>query len=83
MMITKFGLGYEIDIHGMTVSDTKRELTSFLNRCEKQTTEIDIIHGCHGGTALLNFVRKDFKHKRIEKKILSLNNGMTTFKIKP
>lgn len=83
MIVHKFGCNLEVDIHGMTVLEAKRELTGLLTRCDKKTHEIDVIHGCHGGTALLNFIRKEFKHPRLEKKILSLNNGMTTLVIKP
>jgi DNA-nicking Smr family endonuclease len=67
----------------MTVMEAKRELTNLLNKCDKQVHEIDVIHGCHGGTALLNFVRKEFSHPRLVKRILTLNNGMTTLVIKP
>lgn len=83
MTVKKFGHNLEVDIHGMTVAEAKRELTSLLTKCDKATHEIDVIHGCHGGTALLNFVRKEFSHPRLVKRILSLNNGMTTLVIKP
>ena len=83
MTVTKFGYNLTVDIHGMTVMEAKNELTSLLTKCDKSTKEIDVIHGCHGGTALLNFVRKEFKHPRLVKRILSLNNGVTTLVIKP
>lgn len=83
-MITKsFGHNLEVDIHGMTVSAAKRELESLLTRCDKNTHEIDVIHGCHGGTALQNLVRRELKHPRLVRRILTMNNGMTTLIIKP
>ncbi len=83
MVIKKFGHNLEVDIHGMTVMEAKAELVSLLSRCDRATHEIDVIHGCHGGQALMNFVRKDLKHPRIVKRMLTLNNGMTTLVIKP
>ncbi len=83
MNVTKFGHNLTIDVHGMTVAEAKSALTNLLNSCDKSTHEIDVLHGYRGGTALLNFVRKEFKHKRLERRILSLNQGMTTLVIKP
>ena len=82
MTVNKFGYNLEADIHGMTVMEAKKALTDLLTKCDKATKEIDVIHGCHGGTALLNLVRKEFKHPRLVKRILSLNNGVTTLVIK-
>lgn len=83
MKVCTFGHNYEIDIHGLTVAEAKRELISFLNRIDNRANEVEVIHGYQGGQALLNFVRKEFKHPRVEKKLLSLNQGITTLKIKP
>ena len=83
MVVKKFGHNLEVDIHGMTVAQAKKELASLISRCDKATHEIDVIHGCHGGTALQNMVRREFSHPRLVKRILSLNNGMTTLVIKP
>lgn len=83
MNVTKMGYNLSIDIHGMTVNEARKALTDLLNTCDKGTHEIDVVHGFHGGTALLNFVRKDFKHKRLVRRILTMNNGMTTLVIKP
>lgn len=83
MTVTKFGFTLTADIHGMTVNEAKKELTHLLSTCDKSIKEIDVLHGYHGGTALLNFVRKDLKHPRLVRRILSLNQGMTTLVIKP
>ena len=82
MVIRTFGHNYEIDLHGMTVSDAKRELTLLLNRAGKDCHEIEVIHGYTGGTALRDFVRREFTHPRIERKFLSLNQGITTLILK-
>ena len=44
--------------------------------------EIEVIHGYTGGTALRDFVRREFTHPRIERKFLSLNQGITTLILK-
>ena len=83
MVVKKFGYNLEVDIHGMTVMEAKKELTSLISKCDKATKEIDVIHGYQGGQALLNLVRKDLSHPRLVKRILSLNRGVTTLVIKP
>ena len=83
MVLKKIGFTIEVDIHGMTVSEAKRELEKLLNSCDNSVKEIDVIHGYTGGQALLNLVRKDLKHKRIVSRMLSLNQGVTTLKIQP
>jgi len=83
MTVTKMGYNLTVDIHGMTVMEAKKELTNLLNKCDKNTKEIDVLHGFHGGTALRNLVRKDLKHPRLVRRILTMNQGMTTLVIKP
>lgn len=81
--LKKFGFSIQVDIHGMTVQQAKRELERLLNTCGNDVNEIEVIHGYTGGQALLNLVRKDLKHKRIGGRILSLNQGVTVLKVKP
>ncbi|MEG0615008.1 MAG: Smr/MutS family protein [Oscillospiraceae bacterium] len=83
MNITKFGFTIEVDLHGMSVSEAKKELEKLLNTCDNSIKEIDVIHGYSGGQALQNLVRKGLKHSRITARILSLNPGVTTLKIQP
>lgn len=83
MTVKKFGYNLEVDIHGMTVMEAKKELTNLITKCDKATKEIDVIHGYQGGQALLNLVRKELKHPRLARRILSLNQGVTTLVIKP
>lgn len=71
-----------IDLHGHTVESARKLLTSELKRLPADVRELTVIHGYHGGTALMQFVRS-YKNKRIEKKILGLNNGETIFLLKP
>ncbi|MCH5297226.1 MAG: Smr/MutS family protein [Ruminococcus sp.] len=72
----------KIDLHGHTAESVRKLLTSRLAQLPNDVSELTVIHGCHGGTTLLETVRR-FKHYRIERKIIGLNNGETIFVIKP
>lgn len=72
----------KIDLHGHTAESAVKLLTSKLSQLSDEVREVTVIHGYHNGTKLLETVRK-FKHYRIERKILGLNNGETIFVIKP
>lgn len=67
----------ELDIHGMTVQQAKKEIQSVLKSCPKIVREIDIIHGYNGGNALQQYVRS-IKHPKVDRVIIGLNNGKTT-----
>lgn len=65
----------QVDLHGCTVAEAKRLLDHAIAAAPKGC-ELTVIHGYHGGTALLQFVRT-YKHKRIQRRLLSLNGGQT------
>lgn len=71
-----------IDLHGNTVESARKLLTEELKRLPADVRELTVIHGYHSGTVLMQFVRS-YKNKRIEKKILGINNGETIFLLKP
>lgn len=72
-----------IDLHGMTVAEAEEELNYFLDYLEDDVTEIVVVHGYKKGSALLEMVRKSYEHPRIKQKLLSMNNGITTFLLNP
>ena len=72
----------EVDLHGMTVVEARNHLIARLNKLPSHIREVRVIHGYNQGTNLQKVVRKEFKHKTIERKILELNQGITTFLIK-
>lgn len=82
MIERRYGLTIEADIHGMRCEEAKRQLELLLKRAPSDITEIVVIHGCHGGTALQNMVRNSLKSPRILQKRLSMNNGQTTLVLK-
>ncbi len=69
----------EIDIHGLTVAEAGYELERFLEYLPDDTREVVVVHGYRQGKSLLRMVRNDFKHKKIKRKIISMNPGITIF----
>ncbi len=72
----------EVDLHGMTAIEAKIYLQKIFKSLSSNITEVVVIHGNNRGDKLANMVRREFKHKRIDRKILSLNGGITILKIK-
>lgn len=79
-MYTEFGKDeiITIDLHLHTVAEAKRRLEAIVRIAPSSVREIVVIHGYHKGTALLNMVRNDFHHRRVARKFLSLNQGVTS-----
>lgn len=71
-----------IDLHEMTVAEAAYYLEKEIDTAPEYVKVIEIIHGFHKGNAILNMVRKEFKHPRIERKYLGLNAGITKFELK-
>lgn len=72
----------EIDLHDMSVEDGKRTLERFVMSAPSNVKEITVIHGFHRGKGMLNMVRKQFKCRRVERQILTTNNGITILVLK-
>ncbi len=82
MLEKKTGSKIEVDIHGMRADEARRQLELLLTRAGKDVEEITVIHGYHNGQVLLDMVRRQLKHPRIEAKMLSLNSGQTRIILK-
>lgn len=65
-----------IDLHGLTVAEGKKRIEQLVATAPHDS-ELTVIHGCHKGDALMHMVRKTLKHKRIKRKIMSTNTGIT------
>ncbi len=72
---------FKIDLHGQTRESAKKLLDSSMKNLSPDVREVEVVHGFHQGTALMELVRK-YKHPKIEKKILGMNQGSTIFIIK-
>ena len=65
-----------------TVSDelweqAKRLLLQKIDRLPKDYGQIIVIHGYHAGNRLQTMVRKELKHTRLKRRILTMNAGET------
>lgn len=71
----------EIDIHQMQRAEAKKLLEHFLSSCNGNVREVTVIHGYGSGTVLRDMVRGGLKHRRIKRKILSMNPGITILEL--
>jgi DNA-nicking Smr family endonuclease len=67
----------EIDIHSMHRDEAKRYLEHFLSTVNGSVKEVVVIHGYASGNVLQQMVRNNLKHKRIKRKMLLMNPGVT------
>ena len=55
-----------LDLHGCTVYQAKIAIDAQLRRVKGSTYRIRLIHGFHGGTALRDMIRTDYrKHPKV------------------
>ena len=71
-----------LDLHGYTLDDAKIELDNFLNFVDKNIDEVHVVHGYHSGNAIKNYLKHDFRHKRVKKNLHSVNQGITILVLK-
>lgn len=69
----------KIDLHGLSLEDAGRELDYFLSTQPSGTEELLVVHGHNQGSAMMNYVRKTYKHPRIVRKLVTGNLGTTIF----
>ena len=81
-MIEYRGNYAKIDLHGKTAIEAKIYLDQMLDSLPKGIVEVTISHGYRLGNVLQNFVRKNYRHKKIAQKMLSENPGETILKLK-
>ncbi len=68
-----------VDIHEMFPADAKKRLEKLLASVGDEVEEIEIIHG---GRALQQTVRQQVHSKKIKRRGLSLNPGVTVYYLK-
>lgn len=70
-----------IDLHQLTLIEAKDELDRFMDRLTKDVEQVVVIHGYRHGQRLKRFVT-NYEHPKIIKKLKTLNQGETIFRIK-
>lgn len=71
-----------LDLHDMQEDEARFYLEKTIDTAEEKIKEIVVIHGYRKGQTILNMIRKEFKHKRIEKKVIPYNKGITLIYLK-
>lgn len=66
------------DLHGKNTYQAKVTVDALLRRARGGTYRIRLIHGCHSGTALRDFIRGEYaRHPKVKRLILSPDGGAT------
>lgn len=71
-----------LDLHDMQEDEARFYLERAIETAESKVKEIVVIHGYRKGQTILNMVRKEFNHKKIEKKVVPYNKGVTLIYLK-
>lgn len=71
-----------LDLHDMQEDEARFYLERAIETAEAKIKEIVVVHGYRKGQTILNMVRNEFKHKRIERKEIPFNKGVTLIYLK-
>ena len=72
----------EVDLHNMQVLEAKAFLELEITRATTNIKEVHVIHGYKKGQAILNMVRKEFKHEKVKnRRVTFFNMGMTILEL--
>lgn len=71
-----------IDLHDLQKDEARFYLERAIDTAEDKIKEIVVIHGYRKGQAILQMVRYEFRHKRIERKEIPYNKGITLIYLK-
>ncbi|MEG0314244.1 MAG: Smr/MutS family protein [Erysipelotrichaceae bacterium] len=71
-----------LDIHGLTIKEAKQAIDKHLEKIPSSIHEVPIIHGYNYGTALKDYVNKQYKHPRVIRRIKTMNPGETILVLK-
>lgn len=69
---------YTVDIHNYYVVEAKYYLERLLVNLPAEISEVVVIHGYRGGNDLMKMVRNELRSKRISRRFVSLNPGITS-----
>lgn len=65
-----------IDLHGYTKQEAKVQLDHLINNLSKGHHEVTVIHG-YSSSILQTYIQRQYNHKRVVHKILTMNKGET------
>ena len=66
------------DLHGKNTYQARVTVDALLRRAGSGTYRLRLIHGCHGGTALRDFLETEYReHPKVKRLIRSADGGAT------
>lgn len=71
-----------LDLHDMEKQEAMFYLERAIDTAEPKIKEIVVVHGYRKGQVIMNMVRKEFTHKRIDRKEIPYNKGVTLIYLK-
>lgn len=67
-----------VDLHGKNTYQAKVTVDALLRRAGGGTYRLRLIHGCHGGTALRDFLEAEYSsHPKVKRLAFSTDGGTT------
>lgn len=67
-----------VDLHGKNTYQAKVTVDALLRRANSGTYRLRLIHGCHSGTALRDFLTAEYgNHPKVKRLIRSSDGGST------
>lgn len=67
-----------VDLHGKNTCQAKVTVDAQLRRAGGGTYRLRLIHGCHSGTALRDFIRETYSgHPKVRRLVPSPDGGAT------
>ncbi len=71
-----------VDIHHMYAPDAKRYLEQLLQKVGDEVESIEVIHGYNSGNSLQKTVRQEVRSRKIKRRCVSMNPGVTIYYLK-
>ena len=65
----EYGKLYTLDLHGKTLDEARASLIHILGNIDTNYKGILVIHGYHKGRVLKDYIRNNFEHKMVYRKI--------------
>ncbi len=67
-----------IDLHGMNCCQAQAAIDAALRRARRDTYRLELVHGYHGGSALRDMIRREYRnHPKVKRIDIGLNPGAT------
>lgn len=65
----EYGKLFKLDLHGLTLDEARASLINLFSNIDSNYDGVLVIHGYHKGRVLKDYIRNNFKHSLIYKKV--------------